>query len=222
MNSPAPPSFLLIMANKLDCSLMREFLLGRLSLQAPHIQVADDFATGVEQFAPSKPQTVIVDPKCDPQAVGGTIQLVKKHGEAQFVILDDTLREGVIVEILPYPISYLTRQMSTYEVAACLNEISLKKSRAFDPAVRDRLRMRNNAWQLMPRNSEPSLAMLTAKELGVLKLIAMGLSIAECGEQLGVTASTVDDHKTNIMRKLDLHKITHLARFAIRHGLVQV
>jgi DNA-binding NarL/FixJ family response regulator len=222
LNSLAPPSYLLIMANKLDCSFMREFLLGRMSLQAPHIQFTDDFAAGVEQITQSPPQMLIVDPKCNPQAVCGTVELAKNHELTQFVILDDSIREGVIVEILPYRISYLTRQMSSYELVACLNEIATKKTRVFDPAIRDRLRMRNHDWQLVGRDSEPTLALLTAKERGVLKLIAMGLSIAECGEQLGVTASTVDDHKTNIMRKLDLHKITHLARFAIRHGLVQV
>jgi DNA-binding NarL/FixJ family response regulator len=210
------------MANKLDCTLMREFLLGRLSLQAPHIQFADDFASGVEQFAQKQSQIVIVDPKCDTQAVCGILELAKSHGESQFAILDDSIREGVIVEILPHRISYLTRQMSSYELVACLNEIATKKSRVFDPAIRDRMRMRNQDLQLVGREGEPSIAVLTAKERGVLKLIAMGFSIAECGEQLGVTASTVDDHKTNIMRKLDLHKITHLARFAIRHGLVQV
>jgi DNA-binding NarL/FixJ family response regulator len=222
LNPPTPPSFLLIMANKLDCTLLREFLLGRLSLQAPHIQFTDDFKAGVEQFAQKQSQMVIVDPKCNPKAVCGTIELARQHEQTQTVILDDSVREGVIVEILPYRISYLTRQMSSYELVACLNEIATKKNRVFDPAIRDRLRMRNHDWQLVGRDSEPTLALLTAKERGVLKLIAMGLSIAECGEQLGVTASTVDDHKTNIMRKLDLHKITHLARFAIRHGLVQV
>lgn len=222
MNSPAPPSYLLIMANKLDCSFMREFLLGRMSLQAPHIQFTDDFAAGVEQLAHSRPTIVIVDPKCDLQSVDGIVELARQDDETQFVMIDDSVREGVIVEILPYRISYLTRQMSSYELVACLNEITTKKTRVFDPAVRDRLQQRNNSWHLAHRNSELSLALLTAKERGVLRLIAMGLSIAECGEQLGVTASTVDDHKTNIMRKLDLHKITHLARFAIRHGLVQV
>jgi DNA-binding NarL/FixJ family response regulator len=210
------------MANKLDCSFLREFLLGRLSLQTPHIQFTDDFAAGAEQCALSSPQIVIVDPKIDPRAVCGMIELAKQHDQAQVVILDDSVREGIIVEILPYPISYLTRKMSSYELVACLNEIATKKTRVFDPAIRDRLLSRNNTWQLTQRNAEPSLALLTTKERGVLKLIAMGLSIAECGEQLGVTSSTVDDHKTNIMRKLDLHKITHLTRFAIRHGLVQV
>lgn len=210
------------MANKLDCALMREFLLGRMSLQAPHIQSTDDFTAGVDLLAHSRPTVVIVDPKNSPRAVCGTIELAKDYEQTQFVILDDSVREGVIVEILPSRISYLTRQMSSYELIASLNEIAGKKTRGFDPAIRDRLRMRNNVWQLAQNNSEPSLTVLTAKERGVLKLIAMGLSIAECGEQLGVTASTVDDHKTNIMRKLNLHKITHLARFAIRHGLVQV
>lgn len=210
------------MANKLDCTLMRGFLLGRLNLESSQVHFTDDFAAGIEQLAQAPPQFVMIDPKSDPRAVVGICELANDHENTQFIFLDDSIREGVIVEILPHRVSYLTRQMSSHELVASLNEIAAKKARIFDPAIRDRLRQRNSVWQLVHRDSEPSLALLTAKERGVLKLIAMGLSIAECGEQLGVTASTVDDHKTNIMRKLDLHKITHLARFAIRHGLVQV
>lgn len=50
--------------------------------------------------------------------------------------------------------------------------------------------------------------------------IAEGLSSKEIAGKLFLSPRTVDTHRTNIMRKLDVHKVAGLIRFALRHGLV--
>ena len=60
---------------------------------------------------------------------------------------------------------------------------------------------------------------LGKRELQVLALLAEGKRSAEIARRLGISPSTVDVHRRNIMRKLDLHTIAELTRFALRHGL---
>ncbi len=63
--------------------------------------------------------------------------------------------------------------------------------------------------------------MLTDREREVLQLIAEGLSSKEIANMLGVSLKTVDSHRSNLMEKLDIHKVSGLVRFAIRAGLVE-
>jgi len=64
-------------------------------------------------------------------------------------------------------------------------------------------------------------AALTDREREVLQLIAEGLSSKEIAGLLGVSLKTVDSHRSNLMEKLDIHKVSGLVRFAIRVGLVE-
>ncbi|MCH2172621.1 response regulator transcription factor [Myxococcota bacterium] len=65
------------------------------------------------------------------------------------------------------------------------------------------------------------IAALTDREREVLGLIAEGLSSKEIAAMLGVSLKTVDSHRSNLMDKLDIHKVSGLVRFAIREGLVE-
>ena len=61
---------------------------------------------------------------------------------------------------------------------------------------------------------------LTNRELEILKLIADGFSNKEIGEQLFISHRTVDTHRTNLMKKLDVNNIAGLVSFAIKNGIV--
>ena len=63
---------------------------------------------------------------------------------------------------------------------------------------------------------------LGGREEEVLCLIADGYSSKEIARQLQIAPSTVDVHRRNIMRKIGLHKVADLTRFAIRHQLVNI
>jgi two-component system response regulator NreC len=69
---------------------------------------------------------------------------------------------------------------------------------------------------------EPPVDELTPREQEVLTLIAQGLSNGEIGEQLVISAKTVDRHRENIMRKLNLHNRVDLVKYALRKGLIDL
>jgi DNA-binding NarL/FixJ family response regulator len=72
-------------------------------------------------------------------------------------------------------------------------------------------------------SSTPSSAswdMLTDRERAVLKLIAEGQKNREIADYLSVSLKTVEKHRSNLMKKLDLHNAAALTAYAIENGLV--
>jgi len=68
--------------------------------------------------------------------------------------------------------------------------------------------------------SEQKNELLTDRETEILKLIAAGFSNKEIGDQLFISHRTVDTHRTNLMKKLDVNNIAGLISYAIRNGIV--
>lgn len=79
-----------------------------------------------------------------------------------------------------------------------------------DPPVQDR-KINDTAY-----NS------LTPREREVMSLLAEGHSIKTIAENLYISPKTVENHRTNIMSKLDLHNSHELVRYAARIGIIDV
>jgi DNA-binding NarL/FixJ family response regulator len=63
---------------------------------------------------------------------------------------------------------------------------------------------------------------LTQRQQEVLTLIAEGLSNGEISEALGISVRTVERHRENIMKRLDLHNRVDLVKYALRKGLIRL
>jgi DNA-binding NarL/FixJ family response regulator len=61
---------------------------------------------------------------------------------------------------------------------------------------------------------------LTAREREVLKMIAEGFKSREIADQLCISLSTVEKHRVNLMRKLDLHSVSGVTAYAAKRGLI--
>ncbi len=68
--------------------------------------------------------------------------------------------------------------------------------------------------------SGDSLAALTHRERQVLQQIVSGASNQEIADRFSISAKTVDNHRTNLMRKLDVHSVGGLIQVALREGLL--
>ncbi len=62
---------------------------------------------------------------------------------------------------------------------------------------------------------------LSARELEVLRLIALGLSTKEIASRLEISVRTVETHRGNLMRKLGVHSVALLTQLAMREGLIE-
>ena len=70
-------------------------------------------------------------------------------------------------------------------------------------------------------NASP-LSRLSAREIQVVRLIALGKSNKEVATILGLSANTVAVHRTNLMSTLGVHKAAELVLIAVRKGLVNL
>lgn len=67
---------------------------------------------------------------------------------------------------------------------------------------------------------QPSWEVLTKREREVIKLIAEGKRTKDIAEYLSLSPKTVEKHRTNLMRKLDLHSVSAVTAYAIQNGFV--
>jgi len=86
-----------------------------------------------------------------------------------------------------------------------------------------------NKWLIQDRlgrgplgSGEGLIEELTGREEQVLTMLAEGHSNQEIGELLHLSPATIQTHRSNIMRKLNLHSRVDLVKYALRHGIIQL
>lgn len=90
-----------------------------------------------------------------------------------------------------------------------VTHVLVDRRRAHDPSTAHRV-------------GPPPPESLTPREREVLQLIAEGLTSKQIGERLGAALKTVETHRTNVIRKLDIHSIAELTKYAVREGLTDL
>ncbi|HUL35686.1 MAG TPA: response regulator transcription factor [Candidatus Eisenbacteria bacterium] len=72
--------------------------------------------------------------------------------------------------------------------------------------------------------SEPKLPLrsrLTSREREIVQLLAEGKSSKEVAAALGISVKTAETHRANIMRKLEIHSVSELVRYAIKNQIIE-
>ncbi len=78
------------------------------------------------------------------------------------------------------------------------------------------------AREALPESPSEEGGPLAARERQVLGLLAEGKRSSDIGRALGISTATVEAHRRNIMRKLGLHTIAELTKYAVRKGLTSL
>jgi len=111
---------------------------------------------------------------------------------------------------------YLLKDSAVQDLVAAIESV-MEGGEYYSPAVQ-----RSLADALRQGERTPSpLDQLTEREREVLRLVAEGLATKEIAARLFISTRTVETHRANLMRKLDLHSVALLTQFAIREGLVR-
>ncbi|GFO64760.1 response regulator transcription factor [Geomonas paludis] len=74
----------------------------------------------------------------------------------------------------------------------------------------------------VPTIQEERYALLTPREQQVLRLVAEGVSTRKIADSMKLSPKTVENHRTNLMKKLDVHSKMELVKYAARVGLVDM
>jgi DNA-binding CsgD family transcriptional regulator len=62
---------------------------------------------------------------------------------------------------------------------------------------------------------------LTSREREIVQLLAEGKSSKEVAVSLGISVKTAETHRANVMRKLALHSVSELVRYAVKNQIIE-
>ena len=114
----------------------------------------------------------------------------------------------------------MLKRATAAELARGLREV-VAGGMPLDPAVSAKV-VRDYVRRVQAAGSEESgaTAALTAREIEVLRHVAEGLTNQAIAQRLGLSRRTVDAHRNNLMRKLEIHDVTELVKYALRQGII--
>jgi DNA-binding NarL/FixJ family response regulator len=205
-----------------DHALVREGL--RYVLDAdPGIEVVAEAANGrlaVELAQEHQPDVVVLDITM-PEETGlraaarlreampsVRILLLSMHDQSEYV------REGMRIGTH----GYLLKDSAGEELRAAIHTV-FAGGTFFSPAVVKRLAASEAAPVSVPVPLR-QLEQLTPRERDVLGGVARGLTNKAIAAELGISRRTVEAHRESLMRKLEIHSVAGLTRFALEAGLV--
>jgi DNA-binding NarL/FixJ family response regulator len=111
---------------------------------------------------------------------------------------------------------YLLKDSAVDDLVAGIEAVAAGRA-YYSPAVQRTLSEMARGRSGAPR----ALDVLTDREREVLRLVAQGHTTREIAARLEISVRTVESHRANLMRKLDLRSVARLTQFAIREGLVE-
>lgn len=187
-----------------------------------HLQIVAEAADGREAVTKARqllPQVVLMDidmPHMNGLAV--TELLRKELPQIKVLILSMHSNTEYVLRIIQSGArGYILKEAPTDELVRAIEVVHTGEA-FFSPEVAHAALNQFVRGVANPSNDQT----LTSREREVLVQIAEGLSNKEIATRLGVGVRTVETHRERIMRKLDIHSVAGLTKFAISHGLVSL
>jgi len=175
-----------------------------------------DGAEGYEMCIEHVPDLVILDIML-PNLNGSEVlrRLKAKNPKINILIFSAASSNSMVNRLLKSGVTgYIEKDAGLDELEKAINLVAEGRS-YFSPRVVDAMRE-----LMVSGGQDDSLESLTAREREIIQLIAESFSNKEIAAKLGMSVRTADTHRTNIMKKLNLHDVAALTRWAIANKLV--
>jgi len=181
-----------------------------------------DGRDAVEKAAALKPDVVIIDIGM-PQLNGleATRQILKNRPNTKVLVLTMHESEQVVQQVLEAGArGYLLKSDASRDLVRAVEEL-LRNKTFFTSKVAQLVL--DTFLRRRPRADETGASnVLTPREREVVQLLAEGKSTKEVASALNLSVKTAETHRSNIMRKLDIHSVSELVLYAVRNNIVQV
>ena len=205
-----------------DHAILREGIRSLLA-SVPDLEVVGEAEDGLKAVAQAKqlqPDLVLVDlslPLMNGTEVIGQIKL-RNPGTRVIVMTVHKSDEHVRAALDAGAEGYLLKDDSYQDLLAAIRSV-VAGGTYLSPKICGRV-VSGYLGQAPERGTGVPWDTLTDREREVVKLVAEGFKNREIAEHLCVSLKTVEKHRANVMRKLDLHSAAGLTAYAFENGLV--
>lgn len=186
----------------------------------PDLEVIGEAGSGAEAIALAtelRPDVVVLDISMPDQSGLTVTARLRESTKARVLILSmHDNPEYVLESVRAGAHGYLLKDTAAADLRTAIRAVCRGES-YFTPAVATRL----TAAVRQERDGPPALEQLTGREREVLLGIALGRTNKEIAAGLGISYRTVETHRESLMRKLNLHTVAELTRFAVGAGMVR-
>ncbi|HTS75797.1 MAG TPA: response regulator transcription factor [Bryobacteraceae bacterium] len=180
---------------------------------------AEDGKEAVERATKLNPDVVLMDISMPVlKGFDATRRIKKERPELKVLILSVYDDEDLVARCLDAGASgYILKDSPpaqlTYAIQAVSHGQQYMSPRVLTSVVRQ--------FIANPTETKSSYDLLSDREREILVLLAEGIALKDIARRLNLSVKTVEAHKYNLMRKLDLHDRSELIRYAIRKRLVE-
>lgn len=207
-----------------DHDIMRRGLRSLLTAK-PGWEVCAEAKTGREAVALAeqhKPEVVVMDISM-PELNGleAARRIRKSLPKTEIVILTLHFSDQLVHDIVEAGArAYIMKSDADRDLVTAVEAISNHRS-FFTPRAAEMLlngfRKQNNVGE----GPTEFRSRLTSREREIVQLLAEGKSSKEVAVSLGISVKTAETHRANIMRKLELHSVSELVRYAVKNQIIE-
>lgn len=207
-----------------DHTLFRQGIRTLLSAETD-IEVvgeAKDGSESVDQIAALRPDVVLMDIGMPGlSSFEATRQIKKARPETKVLFLTMYDDEDYLVECMEVGGSgYVLKDSPAPQLLLAIRDV-YRGGSYLSPKMLSQL-VDDFRARIKSTHRQPWFATLTPREKEILKFLAEGQSVKEIAQHLNLSVKTVEAHKFNLMRKLDIHNKAQLVQYAIQKKIIKI
>ena len=204
-----------------DQTLVREGLRSLIGAETDYRVVgeAEDGLQTIRRVNRLKPDMVLIDLAMPRLSGISAIREIKRlHSEVKVIALTfHTSEEYILAAFEAGADGYCLKGDTYIELVTAMRSV-LNGKKYLSPEISQKVL--DGFLERYKEGAESQRSSLTPREIEVLKLVGEGYSSPEIAGLLAISPKTVDKHRANLMKKLDLHNAAALTAYAIERGWV--
>ena len=169
-----------------------------------------------------KPDIVLLDISMpELNGLDAAKQILKQLPETQVLILTMHESDELVREVLAAGArGYVLKTDAKRDLVSAVRSLSEHRP-FFTSKVADMVLDGFRQKAAPPQEEVPTGDRLTVRERQIVQLLAEGKTSKEIATVLDISVKTADTHRANVMRKLDLHSLADVVRYAIRNKIIE-
>jgi DNA-binding NarL/FixJ family response regulator len=205
-----------------DHTILREGLRALL-ISEPDFTVvceAGDGRDAIQCIEEHQPDLILMDLSMPRMNGLEAIKEIKKRSRSTMVMALTVHKseEYILATLQAGADGYVLKDTTHAELVSAIRHV-LSGKRYLSPGVSEKV-IEGYLEEKRSVKTKTAWDTLTKREREILKLIAEGYKNKEIADYLCVSLKTVEKHRTNLMKKLDIHNVATLTAFAMEKGLV--